>query len=445
MWLRKGKNMKKKNLLLIALAAMTLASCGQESGGPDDGSDTESETLTLQIYAGGYGTAPWKYALKKFEAAHPEYKVVANMDNNVNKAFEDRWMNGNPPDFVFLDGTIATNTWLAEGLLEDLSGWLETAKAPGEEGYIKDKVNAAYWRKYTDSSKKTITYGAPLLLNAYGMWYDETLFAEKGWTMPSNYEGLKTFAGKATSDIKTLIYPGVYSGYLVQGMLVPAFAEYGETFFKRVMNCEDVDVYTSKEFKEVMNRFNDFVNLNDNIVADCLSLNHTESQQEWLKHKAAMIPNGLWLRSEMDKLHAIPNGFNMRYAPSPLVKEKQTIVSTSVTCGIAKQAKNKVGAKKFLASLYNDDVLKQFVYASDSPSVAPLDLSDDPNITDVNKYVQTVFNDSKYQHMSNDGSWGDVDAAINSAVNSLVKKSTNVDAACEAIKAAAVKTIKDRQ
>ena len=276
------------------------------------------------------------------------------------------------------------------------------------------------------------------------MWYDETLFSEKGWTMPSNYNELTAFAGKATSDIKTLIYPGVYSGYLVQGMLVPAFAEYGDAFFKRVMNCQDADVYVSPEFKEVMNRFNDFINLNNNVVADCLSLNHTMSQTEWLSHKAAMIPNGLWLRSEMDKLHAIPDGFNMHYAPSPLVKEKQTIVTSSVCCGIASQAKNKEGAKKFLASLYNDDVLKQFVYASDSPSVATLDLANDSNVTEVNKYVQTVFNNPNYQHMSNDGSWGGVDTAINNAVNSLVKKTTTVDAACEAIKAAALKTISER-
>lgn len=436
--------MKKKNLLLVALAAMALASCGQENGEDLEDIDTESDTLTLQIYVGGYGKAPWVYALKKFEKAHPEYKISAYMDNNVNTAFQDRWRNGNPPDFVFLDGTIDTNAWLQEGLLSDLSGWIETAKAPDEEGLIKDKVNSSYWRTYTGSNKKTITYGAPLLLSAYGMWYDQTLFSEKGWTMPSNYEGLKAFAGKATKDIKTLIYPGTYSGYLVQGLLVPAFAEYGETFFDRVMNCKDPDVYTSNEFKDVMNRFNDFINLNENVVADSLSLDHTQSQQNWLKHDAAMIPSGLWLRSEMEALKAIPDDFNMHYAPSPLVKEKQTIVTSSVCCGVAKQAKNKVGAKKFLASLYSDDVLKQFVYASDSPSVANIDTSNDPNITDVNKYIQSVFNNPQYKHMANNGSWGGVDTAINAAVNSLVKKTTTVDEACESIKAAAVKTIKER-
>ncbi len=431
--------MKKAKFVLLAVTALTLAGCGVEGGGDD-----ASKTITFQIFAGGYGTAPWRKALEKFEADHPEYDLLVNMDNNVNTSFEDRWMNGNPPDFVFFDGSISTNTWLKEGLIYDLSDWLKTAKVAGEDTLIKEKVNEAYFRKYTDTDNATITYGAPLILNAYGMWYDQALFDEKGWSFPSNYSELKTFTNNATTDIKTLIYPGVYSGYLVQGMLVPAFAEYGDTFFDRVMNCRDADVYESSEFKEVLNRFNEFINQSDNVVADCLSMDHTTSQQEWLQHKATMIPNGLWLRSEMSKLDAIPDGFEMRYAPSPLVKEQQTIITTSVTCGVAKEAKNKEGALEFMTYLYTDEVLKEFVYASDSPSVAELDLTGDTKVTEVNKYVQSVFNDPSYKHKGNDGSWGGVDTAINAAVNSLVKKTTTVDEACASIKAAAVKEIADR-
>ncbi len=434
--------MKKRTIVALALAGFALASCAGGGGGESE----ETSTFTLQIFVGGYGSAPWQKALQKFEVDHPEYNIVANMDNNVNAAFTDRWMNGNPPDFVFIDGSnLDINTWLKEGLLYDLSDWLETAKIAGSDTLIKDKVDASYFRYYTDSSNKTITYGAPLILNSWGMWYDGAVFDEKGWTAPKNFAELKTFAGKASSEMTTLIYPGVYSGYLVQGMLVPAFAEYGETFFDRVINCRDAEVYESAEFKEVLNRFNEFINLNDYVVSDCLSLDHTQSQMEWLQHKSAMIPNGLWLRSEMSKLDAIPDGFEMRYSPSPLVKEKQTIVTSSVTCGIAKEAKNKKAAQEFFTYLYTDEVMKEFVYASDSPSVAKIDLSDDPNVTEVNKYIQTIFNDSSYARMGNNGSWGGVDTAINAAVNSLVNKSTTVDAACASIKAAAIKEIKDRQ
>ncbi len=450
--------MKKQKILLVAMAAL-LASCsGSNPGGESDAvSDTVSDKFTLQIYVGGYGKAPWEYALKEFDKVYGDkYTVVANMDNNVNKSFSDRWMNGNEPDFVFLDGPdIDKANWLREGLLEDLTPWLETAKPQGEETLIKDKVDSSYWVKYTDeSSNKTITYGAPLLLNAYGMWYDEALFSEKHWSVPSNYEELKSFASNSTAEIRNLIYPGVYSGYLTQGMLVPAFAELGDEMFDRIMNCRDAEVYESAEFKDVMNRFNEYINLNQYTVSECISLNHTQSQMEWLAHKAALIPNGLWLRSEMAKADngksAIPDGFNMRFAPSPLAKQKQSIVTSSITCAVAKNAKNKQAAKEFLSILYRDDVQKQFVYASDSPSVVKLDLSNDEKVTDVLKYTQEVFNNPNYEHKANNGSWGGVDKAINDAINSLVDahlqgKTYTVDQACAAIKAAAVKEINNRK
>ncbi len=436
--------MKKKTFVALALATglAALTGCGENPGGSGGGEDSESGEFTLQIFAGGYGTAPWRFALDLFQAEHPEYQVNLNMDNNVNQMFADRWRDGNPPDFVFIDGTLDYPTWLEEGLLEDLSSWKDSAVVPGENVSVKSKVDEAYWRTYTGSDGKTITFGAPLVLNAYGMWYDANLFEEKGWTMPANFNELQGFASLADSSMSTLIYPGVYSGYLTQGMLVPAFAELGDELFSRIMNCSDVDVYGTPEFKGVLTRFNEFINLNDNVVYDCLSLDHTTSQMNWLSHKAAMIPNGLWLRHEMEK--DIPEDFLMHFAPSPLNQKQQYLVTTSVTAGIASQAKNKKAAKEFMAYLYRDDVQKQFVYASDSPSPVKLDLANDPKVTEVNKYTQTVFNNPAYKHAANNGSWGGVDAAINNAVNSLVKKSISVDQAIEAIKSAAAAEIKNR-
>lgn len=442
--------MKNKKILLVSLLAL-LTSCGGNSTDVDDEVDTESDTFTLQIFTGGYGSNGWQYALKEFDKLYGDkYKVVATMDNNVNTAFADRWKNGNPPDFVFLDGAgIDKENWLREGLLRNLDGWLKTAKVQGSDTLIKDAVDSSYWLKYTNSDDKTITYGAPLVLNAYGMWYDETLFNEKKWTFPNNYDELKTFASNATEEIKNLIYPGTVSGYLTQGLLVPAFAELDDNTFDRIMNCRDADVYTSSAFKEILTRFQDYIDLNSNTVSECLSMDHTKSQMQWLAHDAAMIPNGLWLRSEMAKLNAIPDGFNMHFAPSPLVKKQQTIVTSSVACGIAKQAKNSKAAKEFIELLYREDVQKQFVYSTDSPSVIKLDLENDLNVTDVLKYTQQVFNNPNYIHKANNGSWGGVNSAINDEVNKIVKAHLDgtkysIDSACEAIKKAAVAELEDR-
>ena len=451
---------KLKKLLVGALAlcmTLSVAACG---GGSSDGesknnSTANSETptsggsgkktdFTLQIFTGGYGADMWEYVIRAFEADHPEYNVVANMSNTVNENMQDDWRDGNPPDFVFLDGTLEKQAWLENDMLYDFTDWLKTATVAGEENVkIKDRMLTEYVHKYTGEDGKTITYGMPLVLSSYGMWYDNALFTQKGWTVPTNYSELSAWVDKnATAETAALIYPGVYSGYLVQGMILPALAEVGDEFYDRVENARDAEVYTSAEFKAVMNRFADIFGKNKkaNSVADCLSLDHTRSQMQWLAHKAAFIPNGLWLRKEMAALNAIPEGFEMRYAPSALNVEKQIIVASSVTCAVAKDAQNKKAALEFMRYLYRTDVVQKFAECTDSPSATNVEL-DESKVSEVLKYAQEVMSNSAYRHVLHVGSWGGVDTVFNQGVNSIVAGKKTVDEVCNELAAQARKQL----
>ena len=451
---------KLKKLLVGALAlcmTLSVAACG---GGSSDGESKNNSTgnsgtstsggsgkktdFTLQIFTGGYGADMWKYVIQMFENDHPEYNVIANMSNTVNDNMQDDWRDGNPPDFVFLDGTLEKESWLEEGMLYDFTDWLETATVAGEENVkIKDRMLTEYVHKYTGEDGKTITYGMPLALSSYGMWYDNALFTEKNWTVPTNYNELSAWVDKnATADTAALIYPGEYSGYLVQGMILPALAEVGDEFYDRVENARDAEVYTSAEFKAVMNRFADIFGKGKkaNSVADCLSLNHTRSQMQWLAHKAAFIPNGLWLRKEMDALNAIPEGFEMRYAPSALNVEKQIIVASSVTCAVANDAQNKEAALEFVRYLYRTDVVQKFAECTDSPSATNVEL-DKSKVSEVLKYAQEVMSNSAYRHVLHVGSWGGVDTVFNQGVNSIVAGTKTVDQVCSELAAQAKKQL----
>lgn len=443
-----------KKILGCALAAslaFTAFGCG---GGSNNGGTND---FVVQIFSGGYGSEMWSYALKEFEKDHPEYNVQINMSNYVNDAMADDWKDGNEPDFVFLDGELEKQAWLESGLLYDFTDWAKTAKVAGEDVTVAQKVNMEYAFKYTDKKGKTITYGMPLLVSSYGTWYDNALFTKNGWTVPENYAQLKEFTqNSATKDMATLIYPGGNAaGYLVQGFILPALAEYGQEFYNRVENALDAEVYTSENFKAVMNRFAEFCKLtnafkkgSDGIV-ESLSVNHTQSQIKWLNHEAAFIPNGLWLRKELEKDIADPKngssvtslaGFEMRYTSSPLTLEKKVIIASSVTCGVAKNAKNQKAALEFITYLYRDDVIKKFVERSDSPSAATVDLSD-VVVSDVLKYTQQVMNDSSYTFYNHTGSWGDVDSVFNQGVNSIVNGTKTVDEVCNEIAAQARKQL----
>ena len=451
---------KLKKLLVGALAlcmTLSVAACG---GGSSDGESKNNSTsnsgtstsggsgkktdFTLQIFTGGYGADMWEYVIRAFEADHPEYNVVANMSNTVNENMQDDWRDGNPPDFVFLDGTLEKQAWLENDMLYDFTDWLKTATVAGEENVkIKDRMLTEYVHKYTGEDGKTITYGMPLVLSSYGMWYDNALFTQKGWTVPTNYSELSAWVDKnATAETAALIYPGIHSGYLVQGMILPALAEVGDEFYNRVENALDAEVYTSAEFKAVMNRFADIFGKNNkaNSVADCLSLDHTRSQMQWLAHKAAFIPNGLWLRKEMAALNAIPEGFEMRYAPSALNVEQQIIVASSVTCAVAKDAKNQKAALEFMRYLYRTDVVQKFAECTDSPSATNVEL-DESKVSEVLKYAQEVMSNSAYRHVLHVGSWGGVDTVFNQGVNSIVAGKKTVDEVCNELAAQARKQL----
>lgn len=407
---------KLKKLLIGALSmcmAISMAACGNTgngdnsnggnstTGGSESKLDGKKTDFTLQIFTGGYGADMWKYVIKAFEADHPEYNVVANMSNTVNENMKDDWKDGNPPDFVFLDGTLEKQAWLENDMLYDFTDWLETATVAGEENVkIKDRMLTEYVHEYKNEAGKTITYGMPLALSSYGMWYDNALFSRKGWTVPANYSELSAWVDKnATAETAALIYPGKYSGYLVQGMILPALAEVGDEFYNRVENALDAEVYTSAEFKAVMNRFADVFGKGKkaNSVADCISLDHTTSQMQWLAHKAAFIPNGLWLRKEM-------------------------------------------AALEFMRYLYRSDVVQKFAECTDSPSATNVAL-DESKVSEVLKYAQEVMSNPAYKHVLHVGSWGGVDSVFNQGVNSIVAGTKTVDQVCNDLAAQARKQL----
>lgn len=422
--------------VLVCASGLGLVGCGKD--------DVPSNAFEVQIYAGGYGTKMWEYVLEEFQNDHPDIEVIPYMDNTVNTQMAQRWRSGNPPDFVFLDGGgLDKDNWLKSGLLYDFSDWLKTAKVNGTDTLITDVVDSEMFNYYTDSKGNTITYGMPLLKSSYGMWYDENWFTENELSVPENYTDLMSFKNAiAESGAKTnggntpavLCYPGQYSGYLVQGFILPALAAYNDSgFFNKIVLASDPNVFVDERFVDVMQRFMDFVE-GDTVMSGTLSLDHTTSQLRWLRHDAALIPNGLWLRGELErdvKGDSAQSGdvtafskLKMRYSPSPLVKDDQTptMVVTTVSCAIPKNGDKTDLALEFMTYLYRSDVTERFAVYSDTPSaVNNLDLSQSQlEVSDVLAYTQSVLSNPAYLQVNKDGSWGAVDGEFNAIVNEIV-------------------------
>lgn len=442
--------MKNKKALLPAVMAgvMGITAFGFAGCGGRNVEKTNPDAFEVQIYAGGYGTKMWQYVLDLFEADHPDVEVIPYMDNNANQQLAERWRQGDPPDFVFLDGDgLDRDGWLTNDLLYDCTEWLETAKVNGSDERIIDAVGSQFFNRHTKDDGTTITYGLPILKGSYGVWYDNNWIEENNLTVPQNFDSLLKFgedvrklkADDGTTTVNALCYPGQYSGYLVQGFILPAIAAYNDDeYFNKIITASDPAAFVDDRTVSVMQRFIDFAKAG-NVMNGTLSLSHTESQFRWLRHDAALIPNGLWLRGELEADVVNPDknpdaedatrfaSVEMRFGASPLItaEQKPTLVATTIDCGIAAQGDQIELAKEFVTYLYREDVAKMFALESNSPSVIDVNFTEEDEVTDSFKYAQEILSSDDYLQVYKTGSWGAVDGEFNNIVNEIVQAALN--------------------
>ena len=460
MQLKEDTIMKRKmvqRLMALGLAsamAVGMVGCG-DSKGKENNTDTgkvdweftsEEKKLEgefeLQIFVGGYGSECWEYAIEKFQEENPDLEITAHLDANVNTQMKTRWAKDNPPDFVFLDGTdLPAETWMAEGKLMDLSEIYNKGNVYGTDVLIKDRIREGLVDTYKDT---TAVYKMPFLLSTYGMWYDETLFTQKNWQVPKNYEELKTFCEASKgAGINPIIYTGQYSGYLVWGLLMPAVASEALAsndldYFYDVANAANEEVFADQRFVRCLEKLEELAKAGY-FDKSGLSMNHITSQATWLKRTDALIPNGLWLENEMKD--STPDDFQMRYYPSMLQDkdQKTCVIASASTVGIASKAKNPEAAAAFLRFLYTDEIAAKFVELCSTPSVTNVDVSN-MNISDSAKQVTEMMNSDIVTMVSKGStSWGSVDGTVNDCVNRIVSGEYTVDQAVKAIQQATAK------
>ena len=396
-------------------------------------------SFELQIFVGGYGSEAWEYAIAEFQKLHPDLEITAHMDPNVNAQMKTRWAKDNPPDFVFLEGTnIPTETWMRENKLRDLTSLYETGTVYGTDILIKDQLKNGLTFEFGDTGK---IFQLPILLSTYGVWYDEALMTQKGWNVPTNYTELQSFCTTAQgAGIDPMIYTGQYSGYAVWGFLMPAVAAAAVEsndldYFYDVCMASDSAVWSDARFKDSLQKFANLANAGYFDLAG-LSMNHINSQVSWLNHEAVLIPNGLWLETEMKD--STPEGFKMRYYPSVMQDADQPtcIIASASGMGIAEKAVNPAAAEAFIRFLYTDEISKVFAEKCAVPVATKTDMST-ANLTETAKQVNEMINSDDVTLVAKAGtSWGSVDGTMNDVINKIVSKEYTVDQAIDALKKA---------
>ncbi|WP_219835471.1 ABC transporter substrate-binding protein [Paenibacillus sp. R14(2021)] len=386
----------------VLLASMALAGCGSNNDGGNaantpaknepantaanttnastgnagtDAATTDGAKLTgdfeIQYFVGGYGDKWWTKVIADFQAANPDLHVKALGGPKINEQNKPRWIGGNPPDFVYIDGPELNDRQMVEdGQLEDLTDWIKDAKNVDGDKIID--ILAQPPQQYDGK-----IYNIPLVLNSWGIFWNKALFKEKGWTEPQDFQQFMDVSDKIKSaGITPFIHTGKYPYYINGAFLYPAIvsANGGDYKILQDMAANKVEAYQSPS---VLTALNKIVALRDKGFIDkaSIQINHTDSQMLFLQNKDAFIPNGLWLPNEMSK--DIPQGFDFGFIPSITQDAGQKIVAntSTATVAIAKNAKNKDAAKAFLQFVFSKAQASQWAELSGAPSNIKGDIS----------------------------------------------------------------------
>ncbi|MBI2501838.1 MAG: extracellular solute-binding protein [Candidatus Latescibacteria bacterium] len=264
------------------------------------------------FFQGGYGLQ-WVYdAGEEFERAHPD--ITAHVWGNP-RAWDQtrpRFLAGNPPDAFWCIHNI--NFWvnLQDGLVADLDSLMESPAYGQENVRFKDTFLPGTLEQGQYQGKQ---YFLPLTYAVIGLWYNKKMFDEHGWALPSTWDEFMALCEtiKTTTSIAPLTHQGKYPSYF--GMIYRAllYKLGGEDLFVAIDNLEP-GAWQRPEVIQAAQLARQVVD-KGYILEGSSSFSHTEGQMIWLQGKAAMIPCGTWLESEMK--NALPPGFEMRLMPVP--------------------------------------------------------------------------------------------------------------------------------
>lgn len=312
-----------------------------------------SGELEVQIFTNESESAnsAWERIISAFEEA-TGVEVIVNMGSQVNSQMDTRWMQGNPPDFVYLNGAgLSDVVYEQSGLFRDITSVMQDGYVYGTDKKIADVVDANSMI-YGEGGK---IYRAPLGRTTHGLWYDAKFLEDNGFTVPSNYTEFVEVSQKAVDmGIAPFTYAGQYPTYLA-GLIFPAIGAYGQDYFTQVFSA-DPEALASENMTSVLQRWADYCATEGFILPGTTTLDHTTSQIKWLGHETLFLPVGMWLPEEVRT--ATPEDFEMTYTVSPLIEEGQptTAVYGATYTAIASEAKNPENAEAFLRFLYTDEV-----------------------------------------------------------------------------------------
>lgn len=431
------------------LALVTAMIVGCAPGGTSGSKPADKElsaggkvtgTVEVQAFKGGFGIDFYQQAAQDFMKANPGVTVTVAGSPKVWEELRPRMVAGTPPDLMYPGWGMDHWKLAQEGQLFTLDKALDSP-ADGS----KDTWRSTFYPQVLKLGQKDgQQFVMPYFINLQGMWYDPGVFAKHGWTVPQTFPELLDLCAKVkAAGMAPITFQGKYPYYMIENMIIPWIQSIGGIDAVNDLQSLKPGAWKAPAVLQAVTMI-DQLNKAGDFEKGAIGMTHTESQTEFVNGKAAMIPCGSWLHSEMEK--TMPPGAQMAYFLTPTVpggKGDPTAMEISIEPWmVPAKAKNPEGAIayfKFLTSLPEAQKFVQeketlmAIQGSDSGTLPPILVSQDK-----------LFRASKTVYSYIARQWyPEQETSIENALTSLLNGDITPQQFCDRAEAAAEKTRND--
>ncbi|MCC2672347.1 MAG: sugar transporter sugar-binding protein, partial [Armatimonadetes bacterium] len=243
--------------------------------------------------------------------------------------------------------------------------------------------------------------------------------------------------------IAPLTYQGKYPYYALQGFLLPWAISLGGVEVIGDLETLKPGAWKSEPFLKAAKMVNE-LREKGYFQNGANAMSHTEAQMEFLQGKAAMIPCGTWLDSEMKKQK--PPGFRMAFFLPPHVnggKGDPTALQVSVEPWmIPSQGRNQALAIDFFKYLTSKKKAREFVL--EKGTLTAIKGTDQAPLPETLRGPAEALRTARVTWTTRYSQWyKPMEEGAKTAMASLLQGTTTPEQFCEQVEAAAEKVRRD--
>lgn len=367
------------NILISIILLSVATSCATETDPhPEIGIMSENEDVAIKddlnvlVFTDRYGEKAWDKVIDAFVREFPgidvgfEYVSGSEEDMKISETREGLW------DFVFADSPELLLKFESNNCLSDISVWY----SENMDGRIIDALKPANIHAVSS---------VPLLIDAYGLWYNEYFFTRNDLKIPFYYNNLNQIIMLEEPVLPIFICDKMnLQTFASNSVLTAAYSQMGNDLF--ALNDEDKSsVFDNMDFTDIVFR------VKDALSEDRLMISESDDTiHQWASGKAMFYPGSMWLARRIQSI--VYHSFELRFSPGVFLLDDQhpCILIDSASAFIPAKSPNKETALKFMEFIYTNNSLVTFTEDTYVPVACKTDLENSNVSTITQEFIKLL-------------------------------------------------------